>query len=674
MSILAELAEDRDAKVAECALESMESYYASSTEMQDVLLAVVRGGDPMEQRRAAEQLVRIGIPEEVDISDLLVPGLTLAPLLKALNLGSRVPSRYRPLVLEVIQHPGEVREAAAQLLSRWPDDEDSRLCWRVLLWESSDRLQELALGAVQRSGLSLREWGVDEDDLRSLPVRVVANLLAAVPPGLIENKDLLPLLGRPEVEARLAAAIALRSSGPPLLEVEAVLELHLTDEDVRVAVECARTLVVLGGHQHRWALLRSGSSQDIELALQDGELPEKFGEMYVAGPLYSEGNSVLLRSYLGFERAAEVEVEALIQQRSMWASARLGKLGHYALDKMPELLGHFSPGVRLIARASLELLLQPCESYSEWLALHGLVLPLEHGPSVAEVERLQSIVCDYMVRAQLWSNLRLLPLWQIFSRSGDHQVACRAVEVLARVHLQSPGQKVLEALLAALHHPEEIVRRTALRRIGSQVTPAGWLPPEHTSVSLEAGLLILARRFAEGDAALEPPLLQEGLEKLIEWRLNDCQFFVPDRPDRLLVLFGLSGRSVGCDLAIRRLIWGYPGQTPGPLWKRIQELSLDPDQSQFHPHLAERWPQLVLFALREREDWLEWVLSLGSCAKAGLRQALKHQDAAIRLQGLAILGRVEQGFSDFFRVVLDLSQNDPDAEVNSAAQKLLDKQ
>ncbi|MBX3170987.1 MAG: HEAT repeat domain-containing protein [Candidatus Eremiobacteraeota bacterium] len=673
MSLLAELAEDPDHQVAERARESMESYYSSPTEMHASLLVTLRSGeDVAARRRAAEQLARIGIAEEEDISDILVSGPTLVPLLRALGRGGKVPIRYRPLILDFVYEAGPVRQAAAPLLAIWPDDQASRLCWRRLLWEGSHEMQDLAVAAVRRSGLSLREWGLEGGEIRTLPTRVLGELLAALSPDLLHHTDLLPLLRRPEVEARLAAAIALRSCAPPLLQVEEELEAQLRDQNMRVAVECARTLVALGGRRHRWALLRSPRPQDRELALDDGELPERFHEEYVDGSLYSEQNAALLRNLAGLERAAEIEVEAIIHLRSRACSSHLACLGQPALDKMPELLVHFAPAVRLLAREALKgLLSAPVESYSEWLAYHGLVLPLEDGAHPGEMGQLQQIVSDYLVRAQLWSDRRFRLMWRILSRSFIAEVASRAVDSLARSYLQSPDQGLLESLLLALQHPEESVRRAALVRLGSHVDYRGWAPPLRTHPSPEAGLAIVARRFAEGDPDLQPAVLQRALEKLIEWRLNDCQFFVPDSPERLLTLFELSGRSPLCDGAIHRLIWSYRGQTTPALWQRLQALSLDPAQSHFHPPLAERWPKLVIFALRSRQDWLEWVLSLGSCAKTGLRQALNHKEASLRLQGLAILGRLEQGFSDFFRVVTELAKNDPDPAVQAAAHQLL---
>ena len=673
MGILSELSEDSEHSVAERARKSIEAYYSSPAEMQQSLLVSLRSGDENERRRAAEQLARIGIPEEEDISDLLEPGPALVPLLRALGRSKPAPLRYRSKVILLFETFGPVREVAAILLAGWPDDEFSRPCWRQLLFVGSTEAQDLAVAVVRRSGLSLREWGLEANDIRKLPTRVLAELLAALPPSLLHYSDLLPLLRREEVESRLTAAIALRSCEPPLLQVEEELVARLRDQNIRVAVECARTLVVLGGHQHRWALLLSTHPLDRELALEDGELPERFCEEYVDGALYTDLNSTLLRTFLGHERALEVELEAVFHLRSTAGSSRLVKLGQLALAKMPELLGHFSPRVRLIARDALkEMLLGPVESYTEWLAYHGLVLPIEDGPTPAEVEELHKILCDYLMRAGLWADDRFRPLWQILSRSDNADVANRAVSSVSRSYLNDPDQGLLETLLLALNHPEQMVRRAALLRLGSHVDHRGWAPPFRAHPSPEEGLVMLARRFAEGDPDLEPVVLRKGLEKLIDWNLSDCQFFVPESPERLLTLLDLFGRSAACDAAIQRLIWSYRGQTPADLWKRLQALSLDSSLAHFHRPLAERWPKLVLFALRSRPDWLEWVVSLGVSAQTGLRQALKHKEPAFRQKGLAVLAGMEQGFSDYFRAVLEMSKSDPDPEVQKTAKKLLD--
>lgn len=667
MSLLAELADDSNSQVAELARKSMEKYFASPTDMQAAALRALRTGDEVESRRAADQLARIGVSEDEDISDLLLAGPMLGALLQALNRGERVPVRYRARILELMPLLG-----AARLLARWPDDQASLARWRPLFWDESLEAQELALAAFRRSGGSLSDWGLGRAEMLSLPSRVLGELLAIIAFDQLQSDLLLALLDRTEPEAQLAAAIALRSCAVELSEVEVVLAGKLRHESTAVAVECGRTLLFLGGERYRWALLRSSRPLDRDLAIVDGRLPENFREEYVSGTLYSELNSGLMRSYWEAERSAEVEVDAILIVRSAVGAVRLARLGPAALNWIPELLGHFSAAVRLIARDALRQLLHSLtEANSEWLAYHGLVLPLEEG-SPAELEQVQDTVSDYLVRANLWSDLRFRPLWRVLSRSSDGQVASRAVEGMARSYLQSPSQELLESLLLCLYHSEQSVRRAALRRLGCHVDARGWVPPFRREVTPEAGVVLVARRFADGDSDLEPEVLQQALELFLSWRLQDCDFFTPESPERLLTLLKLAGRSPRCDEALRRLVWSYRGQTTKALWRRLEGISLNPHLARIHGALAERWPRLILYAFGTRVDWLVWTLSLGSCCKIGLRKALRHEEPTYRLQAVEVLAHLDEGFSDFYRQVEE-ARHDPDPDVSALATRLLTK-
>lgn len=164
MSLLAELAEDSVSQVADRARQSMEKYFASPTDMQAAALRALRSGDEVESRRAADQLARIGVSEDEDISDLLLAGPMLGALLQALNRGEGVPVRYRARILELMPLLG-----AARLLARWPDDQASLARWRPLFWDESLEAQELALAAFRRSGGSLSDWGLGRAE--SFPYR-----------------------------------------------------------------------------------------------------------------------------------------------------------------------------------------------------------------------------------------------------------------------------------------------------------------------------------------------------------------------------------------------------------------------------------------------------------------------------------------------------------------------
>ena len=672
MSLLLELGEDSDGSVRERATQSIRNYYQTPDELREVLLAGARSSSDMERRRAAEQLGKLGLPEGTEVGDLLAETFTAGPILKAMLSWKNVPESYRPRVLELTRQIYPMRLDAARLLERWPDDEESRACWRRLLWEGACfELQELAVSAVRRSGLGLSEWELGAPELRSLPSNVLAELLAAIPQEKLRYQDLLPLLERPEPQARLAAAIALGVCAR-LEDVEAALVAQLHSPDDRLAVQCARTLLKLGTRKYRWTLLRSGHVLDREDALGPDGLPESFREEYVGGLLYYESNFNLMCRMLPLEQAAEIEAEALAKMRAKARPAQLGSLGPVALPFMPELLGHYSPSVRLAARDVLRALLNtPSHECTDWLAFHGLQLPLVEGAPPAELEALQAIVCNYLHRSNVWSGERLRPLWQLLSRSWDAQVASVAVDCLARAYRQTPAPELMESLLVALHHPEESVRRTALLRIGRDLDPRGWTPPWRKRVSPEAWLVSTAKRFAEQPVDVPASELQQALEFLNEARGLDTSFFVPELPVQLLILLNLAGRSPGYDFSLAHLIWTYRGETEKRLWAKIQKVAMSPLLTHLHGALVERWPRLVVSALREREDGVEWVGSLGRRCMTGMFQALRHKKAELRMQALKVLPLLEEGLSTYHIQLRQLAENDPDPEVKAAAQALL---
>jgi HEAT repeat protein len=670
MSLLLELGEDPDGSVRQRASQSIKNYYESPDELRQVLLVSARSGSEMERRRAAEQLGELGLAEGTEVGDLLADSFTAGPILKAMLAWNHVAELYRPRVLELTQQKYPMRLAAARLLERWPDDEESRKAWRRLLWEGALELQELAVAAVQRSGLGLSEWQLGAAELLSLPGSVLGQLLAAVPQEKLCHQDLLPLLERPEPEARLAAAIALGICAR-LEEVEEALAAQLHLQDDRLAVQCARTLLKLGSQKYRWAFLRSAHILDREEALGSGGLPESFREEYVSGLLYSESNFKLMCTMLPVEQAAEIEAEAMAKLRAKARPSQLGSLGPVALPYLPELLGHYSPSVRLAARDALKALFSiPSHACTDWLAFHGLQLPLVEGASPAELEALQVIVCNYLQRSNVCSDERIRPLWQLLSRSWVAQVACLAVDSLGRAYRQTPAPELMESLLVALHHAEESVRRSALLRVGRDLDPRGWTPPFRKRISPEAWLVTTAKRFAEQPVDVPASELQQALEFLNEVRGLDTSFFVPELPVQLMILLNLAGRSPGYDFSLAHLIWTYRGETEKTLWDKILQVAQDPLLTHLHGALVERWPQLVVSALRERPDGVEWVGSLGKRCLTGMFQALRHKKAELRLKALAVLPLLEEGFSSYHSQLRQLADSDPDPEVKAAAQAL----
>ncbi|MFN8611561.1 MAG: HEAT repeat domain-containing protein [Vulcanimicrobiota bacterium] len=669
LSLLLELGEDANESVRARARSSIQSYYQSEEEMQRVLLELARGDSELLARRAAEQLAECGLPEDEDVRDLLSNPWLAPPILQALCKARQPPDSYRPLVLDLLGAPGPARPLAARLLARWPQDERSRQCWRLLILNPGNDPLEPALDALHHSGLSLREWGFEEAELLTLPTPALGALLAAVRPDRLHWEDVLPLLQRPELEAKRAAALALRVCRPPLERVETQLAACLPSPDINLSLECARTLLALGSPDYRWALLRSGLVFDRELTLEGGRLPEGFREHYVDGLLYSQVNFRLMRAYLPAEEVAEIEVEA-IKSRPIQADYRqLASLGVVALDHLPELLGHLSPATRHVARSALESILTLDSSeIRHWLGRHALILPLAEGAPPPELEALQLILCSYLERARLFCDPTFRPLWLQLARSWQASVALRAVEALTSSWLERPEQPLLEGLLHALGHCEESVRQAALLRVGRHFPAAAWRADDSTP---EARWLGVARRFAEGELSLPQTELQAALLRLTPWRLTETRFFVPEGPDQLLRLLDLAGTNSECDATLVRLIRAYRGQTGRSVWQRIQEICLIPSLAGLHGPLAQRWPRLVLKALRSRSDALEWLGRLGDHGREGLGRALKHSQPVYRLLALQVLAGGQSDLAFHQTRLSELAQHDPDARVRAAAAALL---
>lgn len=448
-----------------------------------------------------------------------------------------------------------------------------------------------------------------------------------------------------------------RPATPQLLEG---LRTLLESPDSLTRVAGARALVHLGCHDVLWVLLESLADRDwVFPRLQATEtIPEGLLEALAQGRCIDAGILDLIKSRQTPEQCAEVLTGALINsspEDAPLVRTALASLGLAGLDVVPELLGHLAPESRRQALLLLEqLLFTNLDTYVEWVAERGLVLPLDH-PDLATQVQLHVILAGFINYAKAWRSRRFLPLLAVLSRSPSRRAARLALGSLA--HQAEP--QALELIQeAARTHPAHEVRLAAMRHLRWSVPLEGrralalkvatWPPDPTPGVELQR-LALLYRALG-----LEEAPLRWALQRLDG--PDDDSLFLPSSSGQFVQLVGLLNEEEVGATALRLLL-GHPGRVSRAAWVAlVRALPSSPHADA----LVRKWPRLVV-SLLKTPDGTARVAQLGSAAHAGLRLALARKGYRFRLRAVAAApGALSE---DLAR----LAESDPHPEVRAAA-------
>lgn len=650
---------------AQAALESFHSWRLASRE---ALLKMAMEGD----EAALGQLAEVGLPEcEADLNSFMrrLSDGQLALLLVALARTRPFPSVEAGLLLQnLAQGPPAVRSAAAGCLRHVEQTSEVVRGWRRALCDEDGKVVEAAARALGQLRRGLKELGLTAGDLKKLPSRALAALLAEVDPTLLTPDDLLTLLKRPESEPRAAAATALGLLGKPHKRVVQALVKGLDDPQVRLSH--ARALLNLGQLHYAWYLLFSQSPGDHQRALQAlDQLPEVPGGLldeFRRGQLVNEKVIAWLSTRLQPADFLNLVDEALpglgLPQAQLLARAIVAK-GLAGLDRLPQWLGHPVASVRAAALEALHTFFKvPLEVYQEWLAERGLVLPLRQDNTSP---RLPEIVLDFLGLCRAWVIPRLTPILAELAHCHHAPVAAQAVSMLGRAYTAHGHPLAAQAVMSAFHHPGPAVRAAALRAASSTLPVEFW--GQDPAPYRESHLLQRAADYIQ--FGLDRARLLEGLLWLHSLE-SEVELFQPQRSEHVRVLVSLLDTPLGCAQRVMRLLWNYTGPLDLGTWRAILRAAANPETRPLHAELARRWPRLVVSALAYRADGLDWVAGLESAADKGLALALEHRSRHLRNR--ALLAMDHRPGQAIRQRLLRLFHSDPCPQVRTRAAGILE--
>lgn len=580
LRVLYSLCRDDCEAVAEAARQAVTGFGSELVHLDPVLGEILREGGSWEKRRLAQHLGETGVPARLD--DFVFKALfdsepqVVVSLLQALQRRVPLPRFYLPALLVLLAEDGPPLLAAARLALGWGDEPELRSLWQRLLWHSELEVAVLAAAAVGRSGRPLSDWGLKKPQMLRLPTTVLARLLEEMRPGVMSPSELLPLLQRPEVGARLAGVLALRECSAP--EVLRALRGCLRDPSDSVAVACARALMDHGQSEHRWVLLRS---ELVEVRQRTAGWLAKHGRPRGLAGEYTSGRCYNLETLrlLPSGRRMALVLEALLKLPRGCAS-HLVELGPQAMELMPPLLAHRRLAVRAVAIEALAQLL-PLGEVQAWLARQGQRLALDlhedaMGPEQRLLDRLHRLLLEHCPAIEGSA------IWLSVSRSEYWDTASRGLQILAQGCRGNAA--FVDGLLAGLEHFEPQVRRFTLQLVAEHLPREAW---HSRAQSQEARLLEVARIFHEG--SVEPLALRGAVELLGKWGLS-TNLLSPSRPSQLLALVSCAGSSEQFDQVAPNLIAAYTGETDLRVRKAIRALVLL--YPGYLPQLARRWPKL----------------------------------------------------------------------------------
>lgn len=529
--------------------------------------------------------------------------------------------------------------AAARTLLEFGLDEIGYEAVETLLEHRDQRISFLCAHLLGRRGLR----GVP---LLRLPAPTLHELLKAAREANFPNTDeadLLLLLKYPDPTILRMAAEALgewagallsvpqpspdgvviaqepRPVTPELLEGLRTL-LESSDRLVRVAG--ARALVHLGHEDVLWVLLESPADAGwVRTRLTT--VPEELLDAVARGRCLSAPAFDLLRSQLAPPDFAELLACSLVNAgpgEVTLVRAALINLGLAGLEVLPELLGHPAAEARSEAMLVLgKLLYTNLDTYVEWLAERGLVLPLDH-PDLATQVSLHVLLASFIEYAKAWRSERFLPLLEVLLRSPSPRAARLALGCLT--HLDA-GALILEA---ARSHPADEVRLAAMRHLRWSASPelalavAAWPPDPDSRVELQR--LALEYRVS----GLESKRLRRVLQSLAG--PEDDSMFLPARPDQFVEVAALLADPEVGNTALR-LLRGHPGEVGRAAWAQLVR-----SVRTCHPAVARalvlKWPRLVV-SLLKTPDGAARIAQLGGAAEEGLRLARKHRGVSRRI-------------------------------------------
>ena len=645
LNLVLPLLKDEDEVARRLALRALESFFDSPGQTRMALLDWIMVGSAEEGLAAAAQLAELGLPEErcQEVGRLLESGSEQLVLYLVEALAASSEEQVRPhqvILLKFLglEHRPALRRSAARALAKLatvePQVLDAVRCW---LREGDPELVHLAAEILSQAGAGLGSLGPDWASLAE------ASLLAVLESWRYSLRvaELLALLQHPApaVRARAADMLGQQRLGSP--EVLAALTAQVREPDKQLRLACARALYAMGEHEFTWMLLDSPRRSDqIEanlVLLREATLPEAFLEAFEQGEICNAKVLHLLKESLPPARRAELLAHAFPHHRGedrKEVGLALLRLGVAGLDRLPELLGQPHLEVRgQVLDLLSQFLEHPQQSYSDWLARRGMVLPLEH-PDPDMQQRLHVALASYIVRSRAWADERLEALLGYLSRSPHVLAAARAVDCLGRALAERGALQLRELLLEALEdHPDSAVRWEALRalRFGaadaelgrrlSRLRPEPHIELRLERLALESGLIGL-----EG-ARLAQALVLGTLHGRVGVFSTAENF-----PHVVALLRDPSLRGIALSS-----IEGYPGPLTAMGWKALLRACLERGE----PALLVRFPRLVVGLLKWGEQGLERVVQAGPGSAGGLRMAQEHRSARVRL--LAVRAREELG-------------------------------